>query len=402
MARSILELRGLGKEVWRGIEAADYVRTERESWNDRMSPLDEAVNLLDLEEPARRVLPRMAYDYYASGAADEITLRDNRAAFDRRRIAYRVLAGVGERDLATTVLGERVAMPVLVAPTAFHKLAHPEGEAATARGAGAAGTVMVLSTLSNTPVEEVLAAATGPVWFQLYVYRDRGATRALVERVEAAGCRALVLTVDAPLLGRRERDVRNRFHLPDGLAVANLLAEGYGALPAAETGSGLAGYVSDLLDPNLTWDDLDWLAATTKLPLLVKGIVRPDDAVRAAEHGVAGIVVSNHGGRQLDTSIATLDALPPIAGALARRPGPAPELLLDGGVRRGTDVLKALALGARAVLVGRPVLWGLALGGAEGVARVLAMLRTELDLAMALAGARTVGGITPDLVVATA
>jgi len=196
-----------------------------------MSPLDEAVNLLDLEEPARRVLPRMAYDYYASGAADEITLRDNRAAFDRRRIAYRVLAGVGERDLATTVLGERVAMPVLVAPTAFHKLAHPEGEAATTRGAGAAGTVMVLSTLSNTPVEEVLAAATGPVWFQLYIYRDRGATRALVERVEAAGCRALVLTVDAPLLGRRERDVRNRFHLPD-LAMALAGSKTVGELTA--------------------------------------------------------------------------------------------------------------------------------------------------------------------------
>ncbi len=367
-----------------------------------MSPLDEAVNLLDLEEPARRALPRMAYDYYASGAAEEITLRDNRAAFDRRRIAYRVLAGVGERDLATTVLGERVSMPVLVAPTAFHRLAHPEGEAATARGAGAAGTAMVLSTLSNTPVEEVLAAATGPVWFQLYVYRDRGATRALVERVEAAGCRALVLTVDAPLLGRRERDVRNRFHLPDGLAVANLLPEGYGAVGAAERGSGLAGYVSELLDSNLTWDDLDRLAASTRLPVLVKGIVRADDAVRAAEHGAAGIVVSNHGGRQLDTSIATLDALPPIAEALARRHSPSPELLLDGGVRRGTDVIKALALGARAVLIGRPVLWGLALGGAEGVARVLAMLRAELDLAMALAGARTVREITADLVVAEA
>jgi 4-hydroxymandelate oxidase len=341
----------------------------------------------------------MVYDYYASGAADEITLRDNRAAFDRRRIAYRVLAGVGERDLATSVLGQPVSMPVLVAPTAFHRLAHPDGEAATARGAGAAGTVIVLSTLSNTPVEEVLAAAAEPVWFQLYVYRDRGATRALVERVEAAGCRALVLTVDAPLLGRRERDVRNRFHLPDGLAVANLLAEGYGALPAAEGGSGLAGYVNDLMDPNLTWDDLDRLAAMTRLPVLVKGIVRADDAARAAEHGAAGIVVSNHGGRQLDTSIATLDALPSIAEVLARRHGPSPELLLDGGVRRGTDVVKAIALGARAVLIGRPVLWGLALGGADGVARVLAMLRAELDLAMALAGARTVGEITADLVV---
>jgi 4-hydroxymandelate oxidase len=366
-----------------------------------MSALDDAVNLLDLEEPARRALPRMAYDYYASGAADELTVRDNRAAFDRRRLAYRVLVDVAERDLATTVLGPPLSMPVAVAPTAFHRLAHPEGEAATARAAGAAGTAMILSTLSNTPVEEVVAAAAGgPVWFQLYVYRDRGASRALVERVEAAGCRALVLTVDAPLLGRRERDVRNRFHLPEGLAVANLLAPGYGALPEVAGGSGLASYVNTLMDPALTWDDLDWLASVTRLPVVVKGIVRADDAVRAAERGAAAIVVSNHGGRQLDTSIATLDALGPIAEALAARTAAGgPELLLDGGVRRGTDVLKALALGARAVLIGRSVLWGLALGGSAGVERVLAMLRDELDLALALAGARTPSEVTRDLLV---
>ncbi len=356
----------------------------------------EPVNLFDLEAAARARLPREAWDYYASGADDEVTLRANRAAFERVSIAYRVLVDVARRDLATTVLGQPVALPVLVAPTAFQQLADPEGERATARAAGAAGTVMILSTLSNTPVEEVVAAATGPVWFQLYVYRDRQATAGLVRRAEAAGCRALVLTVDAPLLGRRERDIRNRFQLPPGLKVANLLPEGYGDLPAAAD-SGLAAYVAALLDPSLSWRDVAWLRSITRLPLLIKGIVRPDDALRAADAGAAGLVVSNHGGRQLDTAPATLDVLPEIADALAAR-GHRLEVLLDGGVRRGTDVLKALALGARAVLVGRPILWGLATGGAAGAEQVLRLLRDELDLALALAGAPTLADVTRDLV----
>ncbi len=360
----------------------------------------EPVNLFEFESLARQKLPAMAYDYYASGAGDEITLRENRAAYERLELRYRVLVDVSRRDLATTVLGQSVAMPVLAAPTAFHRLAHPEGEAATARAAAQAGTIMILSTLSNTPVEEVTAAAAGPVWFQLYVYRDRGATRGLVERVEAAGCRALVLTVDAPLLGRRERDERNRFRLPEDMAVANMLPAGYGRLPEPAGGSGLAAYVADLLDSSLSWRDLDWLCSVTKLPVLVKGIVRGDDAVRAAEHGARGIVVSNHGGRQHDTAPATIGVLPEIVAALERgAPGGAarPEILLDGGVRRGTDVVKALALGARAVLVGRPILWGLTVAGQAGVARVLEMLRAELDLAMALCGCPSLREITPDL-----
>jgi len=256
---------------------------------------------------------------------------------------------------------------------------------------------MILSTLSTRPVEAVVAAASGPVWFQLYVYRDRGATEALVRRAEAAGCRALVLTVDAPLLGRRERDVRNRFRLPPGLSVANMLPEGYGDLPPVDADSGLAAYVAALLDPSLSWKDVAWLRSITELPVVVKGIVRPDDALRAAEVGAAGIVVSNHGGRQLDTAPATLDVLPEIADALAAH-GHAIELLLDGGVRRGTDVLKALALGARAVLLGRAILWGLAADGEAGAAYVLRLLRDELDLAMALAGAPNVAAITRDLI----
>jgi 4-hydroxymandelate oxidase len=233
------------------------------------------------------------------------------------------------------------------------------------------------------------------VWFQLYVYRDRGATEALVRRAEAAGARALVLTVDAPLLGRRERDVRNRFQLPPELSLCNLSNPELSKLPDCPSGSGLAGYFASLLDPALTWRDLAWLRSITRLPVVVKGVVRADDAARAAEHGASAVVVSNHGGRQLDTAPATIDALPAIADAVAGRC----EVLLDGGVRRGTDVVKALALGARAVLVGRPILWGLAVDGAPGVARVLELLRAEVDLALALCGCPDVAQVTRDLVV---
>jgi 4-hydroxymandelate oxidase len=353
-----------------------------------------ALNLFELEAVARDQVEPSAWDYYASGANDEVTLRENRAAFDRIRIFYRVLVDVSERDASTTVLGERVSMPILLAPTAFHKLAHPDGELATVRAAGRAGTVMILSTLSNTRIEDVASAATGPLWFQLYVYRDRGATRALVERVEAAGARALVLTVDAPLLGRRERDVRNAFKLPPGLSIECMLPAGYEHMPRGAKGSGLAAYFAELLDPALSYKDIEWLRALTRLPILVKGVVRADDARRAVDHGAAGIVVSNHGGRQLDTSPATIDALPAVAEAVGDRA----ELLLDGGVRRGTDVVKALALGARAVLIGRPVLWGLAGNGEAGVAEVLEILRRELDLAMALSGAPHVADLTRDLI----
>jgi 4-hydroxymandelate oxidase len=350
-------------------------------------------NLADYEREAAERLPREVLDYYASGANDEWTLRENRAAFERLRLFYKVLVDVSQRSLATTLLGHPLSMPIAIAPTAFHRLAHPDGELATARAAGQAGTLMILSTLSNTRVEEVVAAATGPVWFQLYVYRDRGATRALVERVEAAGVSALVLTVDAPLLGRRERDVKNRFVLPPGLCIENMLPEGLHELPAPQIDSGLAAYFANMLEPALTWKDLAWLGSVTKLPILVKGVVRADDALRAVEHGAKGVVVSNHGGRQLDGSPATIDALPPIVRAIGDRS----LVLMDGGIRRGTDVLKALALGAKAVLLGRPVLWGLAVDGEAGVHHVLQLLRDELDLALALAGVPSITELGPDL-----
>jgi 4-hydroxymandelate oxidase len=351
--------------------------------------MEAPVNLFEFEGLAKAKLRPEAYEYYAGGANDGATLRENRHAYERLQLHYHVMRDVSLRDCSTTVLGQRIAFPVMVAPTAFHKMACAAGECATARAAGRAGTIMVVSTLSNTLIEDVAAAATGPLWFQLYIYKDRSATLDLVRRAEAAGFQALVLTVDAQVWGRREADVRNGFKLPDGLTVVNLAEHAKAAFPGGVSGSGLAAYVAQMLDASLTWDDLVWLCAQTKLPVLVKGIVRGDDAGLALDHGAAGVVVSNHGGRQLDTAPPTIGALPGVVDAVAGQ-GP---VFVDGGVRRGTDVVKAVALGAAAVFVGRPVLWGLAADGEEGAVAVLEMLAAEFDLAMALCGARNVAGI---------
>jgi len=269
----------------------------------------------------------------------------------------------------------------VIAPTAFHKLACAAGEVATAKAAKAAGTLVILSSLSNTPMESVFAEAASPRWFQLYIYKDREITRELLHRAEAAGAEAIVLTVDAPGLGTRERDARNSFRLPDGLAVANLAPLGKGNFPEV-TGSGLAAYVRDNFKSDLSFDDLAWLVQSTRLPVVVKGVCRGDDACRAAEHGARGIVVSNHGGRQLDTAPATCEVLPHVVDAV----GDECEIYVDGGIRRGSDVLKAIALGARAVLVGRPILWGLTVDGEKGALAILEILRRELDEAMLLCG----------------
>ncbi|WP_437295538.1 alpha-hydroxy acid oxidase [Sorangium sp. So ce426] len=356
-------------------------------------PAPSLLTVDDFERAARARLSKMAYDYYRSGADEGRTLRENRRAFRRLEIHYRVLVDVAERDMSTTVLGTRVPFPILVAPTAYQRLAHPDGEIASSRAASELGTLFTLSTLSTTSLEAVAGASPGPKWFQLYVHKDRGLTRALVERAESSGYRALMLTVDTPVLGRRIADVRNGFALPEGLVMANL-ADVATAAPAEERGSLLASYVASRHDASLTWRDVGWLASLTRLPILLKGIVRPDDAVRALEAGAAGVVVSNHGARQLDGAPATIEALPAIADAVAGRC----PVLMDGGIRWGTDVLKAIALGARAVLVGRPVLWGLAALGGEGVARVLAGLRDELSIAMALAGCPTLASIDRDLI----
>ena len=351
-------------------------------------------NLLELEDMARAKVPRAIFDYIAGGAEDEVTLRRNREAFGRWALRPRVLRDVRKRDTKTVLLGERVSMPVCVAPTSFHALVHPEGEVATARGSAAAETILIASTVSTKPLEEIAAAADAPRWFQLYVYKDRAVTEELVNREVKAGYKALCLTADTPVLGRRERDERNAFTLPPGFGIANLKPAGLDGMPEVEQGSAFAQYVTDLLDSSLTWDDVDWLKSISPLPLVVKGIMTAEDAVLAVDHGIAGIVVSNHGGRQLDSTLGSLDALPEVVAAVRGRI----EVYLDGGIRRGTDVLKALALGAKAVFVGRPVLWGLALGGADGVRAVLDELRTELDTAMALAGCAALKDIESSLV----
>ena len=350
------------------------------------------LNVADYEALARARLPAAFYDYYAGAAGDELTLAANREAFDRLHLRPRVLVDVSRTDTATEVLGTPVAVPVLLAPTAFNKLAHPEGEEAAARAAAAAGTVMVASTFSTCSLEEI-ASAGGPLWFQLYVYKDREVTRDLVLRAESAGYRAIVLNVDTPVLGRRYRDVRNRFALPDGLTLRNFEAPSAQARWKAGTLS-FQAWVHDLIDSTLTWDAVAWLRSATRLPVVLKGILTAEDARRAADAGVNGVIVSNHGGRQLDGVVPSATALPEVVEGVAGRA----EVLMDGGVRRGTDVLKALALGARAVLIGRPYLWGLAAAGEAGVRDVLRLLQDDLALAMALTGRPTVAEIDPTVV----
>ncbi len=353
------------------------------------------LNLAALETAAAELLPKATYDYFAGGAADEHSLRDAVDAFARIRIRPHVMNDVSKRDLRTTVLGHEIAMPVMVAPMAFQRLAHPEGELATVRAAGRAGVPMLLSSLSTQPMEGVCAAATTPVWFQLYVYRDREITRDLVARAEAAGCRALVVTVDAPLQGRRERDVVNGFTLPPDVRMENLLPAGLERFPTITAGSGLAAYINAQFDPSVTWADIEWLRAQTRLPVIAKGVLRADDAAESLMCGVDAVVVSNHGGRQLDTTIAPIDALADVVDAVAGRA----QVYMDGGIRRGTDVMKALARGARAVLLGRPVLWGLAVGGEQGASQALDIIRDEFDVAMALCGVKEIKEIDASLLV---
>ena len=353
------------------------------------------LNLDSLESLARERLDPMLFDYIAGGAADEWTLAENRVAWSRIQLLPRMLRGVADRNLETTVLGTAVSFPVLVPPMGFHGLCHDEAEVATARGAAAEGTIFCSSTVSNRSLEAIAEACDGPRWFQLYVYRDRSITRGLVERAAAAGYSALCLTVDTPLAGPRERDRRNSLRMPAHLELGNFPRshaeqQHHGSGP----GSSLAQYIHSQWDPGLTWADVDWLRSISPMPVIVKGVLAPQDAALAVDHGAAAVIVSNHGGRQLDSAPASITVLPRVVDAVAGRA----EVLLDGGVRRGTDVLKALGFGARAVLVGRPVLWGLTLDGEAGVRAVLRHLRNEVDLAMALAGCRTVADVTRDLI----
>ena len=346
--------------------------------------MSDPLNASDFERLAEGKVEPGPWGYFAGGAGDERTLADNDAAFGRWRLRPRMLVDVGSVTTATTVLGRDVSMPVLVAPTAFQRLAHPDADLAVARGAAAAGTVMCLSTLGGaSPAELADAAPDGRHWFQLYWSRDREFTQALVEAAAEAGFQAIVLTVDLPAAGRRERDLRAAFEIPEDVPLPNL---------ATHLGGGdFHATLGQVVDPTITWRDLEWLRSVSSLPLIVKGILTSEDARLACEHGVDGLVVSNHGGRQLDRVPASLDVLPEVVDAVSGRC----LVLMDGGVRRGTDVVTALALGARAVLVGRPVLWALAVGGEEGVQRVLELLRAEVELALRLLGCATPEAVTP-------
>jgi len=353
------------------------------------------LNLHDLEPLAHEKLPAPLFDFIAGGAEDEVTLRANRAAFEAIEFRPRVLVDVTNIDTTTSVLGQALPFPVMLAPVAMHMLAHPEGEKATARAAKSAGAVMILSTMSSITIEDVAAAADGPKWFQLYCYSEKGVTERLVNRAENAGFSALCLTVDVPRLGRRERDLRHVLQFPDDVLPRNFLQEiDMSSIPLQSQGSAISAYAASLMDQSLTWDILPWLRSITSMPIIVKGILTPEDAVLAVEHGAAAIVVSNHGGRQLDSSPATARVLPEIVDAVGGRL----DVIVDGGVRRGTDVLKALALGAKAVLIGRPYIWGLAVNGEAGVSHVLSLLRTEFEWAMALCGVTSVDQITRRLV----
>ena len=339
----------------------------------------------DYERAAEARLDLGAFGYVVGGANDEWTLRENRAAFERWILRPRMLVDISQVTTATTVLGTESSMPLLVAPTAFQRTVHPDGELAMARGAAAVGAAMCLSTFATATIEEVAEAAPGaPRWFQLYWSSDREFVRDVVHRAEAAGFGAIVLTVDLPRLGRRERDLRTGFEVPEELPVPAFvaLAEASRAVSPED--------ISWAVDDTLTWQDLEWLRSVSSLPVLVKGILTAEDAVLAAEAGADGVVVSNHGGRQLDGVAATLDALPEVVDSVGDRLA----VLMDGGIRRGTDVVKALALGAEAVLAGRPPLWGLAAGGAEGVQRVLKLLRDEIELALALCGCTSPADVT--------
>jgi 4-hydroxymandelate oxidase len=347
--------------------------------------IDDLINVADFERAATEKLEQGVLGYFAGGAGDEVTLRENVAAWGRWRLRPRMLAGLSEWGTAAEVLGVEVSMPILVAPVAYQRLVDPEGEVAMARAAAAAGTVMCLSTLATSRPRDVAAAApTGRRWFQLYCFKDEGVTRALMEEAVESGFEGIVVTVDAPRGGNRERDLRTGFKIPEGLGVASV---------EAALGSGRAVTIEEtfaLMEPALSWSYLEDFASECGVPVFVKGVLSAEDAALAVEHGAAGVIVSNHGGRQLDRVSASADALSEAVDAVDGR-GP---VLVDGGIRRGVDVAIALALGADAVMVGRPALWGLAAGGEAGARRVLELLREELELVLCLCGCASPADLT--------
>jgi 4-hydroxymandelate oxidase len=359
-------------------------------WRRILRPVGEkelpTADLLQFEPLARKRLSQMAYDYVRSGGADEITMRENRLAFERLRLAPNVLVDVSELDTRVTLFGSELEHPILLAPIAYHRLYHAEGELATARAASATGAAMVVSTFTTTAIDQIAQNTQRPIWYQLYVQRDRDFTKGMVQRAVAAGCKAVCVTADTPVLGCRYGQLS--FGLPSNLEYVHLRGlELKNQVPTHKLRRG--GIYDVLLDASFNWRDLEWLRSVAGVPVLVKGVLSAEDGKRAVEYGADGVIVSNHGGRNLDTVPATIDALPRVVEAVA---GKIP-VLLDSGVRRGTDVLMALALGAKAVFIGRPYIYGLALGGQKGVERAINILREEFERAMALTGRRSIAEI---------
>lgn len=350
----------------------------------------EPVNIFEYEELARERIEKGHYDFIAGGATDEITIRRTRAVLDSIMLRPRMMVDVSQRDLTTTVLGQEISLPVMLDPAGNHSAAHPEAEIASVRAAGTARTLMILSSHASRTLEEVAGAASGPLWFQQYFFKDRGLTLEMAARAEEAGYSAICMTLDAKIKPKRERNIRNDYVGPVSPNYAQLDLSTHTWKFGADAPAG----PSDIRDQATVWSDLDWFASNIRLPVVVKGIMAGEDGRLSAEHGAKGIIVSNHGGRYLDTTLATIEVLPEVVKAVDGRA----EVYLDGGVRRGTDVFKALALGAKSVLIGRPLFWGLAVNGEAGVVSVLEMLRDELDATMGMCGRPTVDSIGPDCI----
>ena len=350
-------------------------------------PPSAPVCVTDFEPIARQKMAHYAYEYVTGAAGDEQTVRWNKEAYQKIRLRPSVMHDVSKLDTSVEFLGQKLEFPIILAPTAYHKAVHPDGELATARGAKTAGAAMVLSSFSTTAIEEVIKQTDRPLFFQLYVQPDRGFTRHMVERAQDAGAKAICVTVDTPVGGARNREQRANFKLPPGMDLPHLKGlneHATGHMPATQW-----DIFTSILDPTVTWKDIAWLTSFAKVPVLVKGVLNPDDAEHAIQSGVKGIMVSNHGGRNLDTVPATIDALPLVIERVAGRV----PVTVDGGIRRGTDIIKALALGARAVMVGRPYLYALGADGENGVATAIRILHKELQMTMALTGRTTIAQV---------
>ena len=350
----------------------------------------EPVNIFEYEQIARERIEKGHYDFIAGGATDEITIRRTRAVYDSIMLRPRMMVDVDQRSLSTTVLGQEISLPVMLDPAGNHGAAHPDAEIASVKAAGAAGTLMVLSSHASRTLEDVAASANGPIWFQQYFFKDRGLTLEMAARAEEAGYSAICMTLDAKIKPKRERNIRNDYVGPESPNYAQLDLGTHSWKFAADAPAG----PSDIRDVAATWDDLDWFASSIQLPVVVKGIMAGEDGRLSAENGAKGVIVSNHGGRYLDTTPATIEVLPEVVNAVNGNA----EVYLDGGVRRGTDIFKAVALGARSVLIGRPLFWGLAVDGEAGLEAVLEMLRDELDATMGMTGCADIESINSAMI----